>query len=263
MAAPYRLPATKQEPGSPRQHRHRAEQRRLEARRGSKRSTRRTDRSHALRSARFPAPPPLPGTPHRLSRGGPSPIAQTYFDEYHTIVSQPPHGGDRPLRLWCGCHCQRSRRGAPRSFPNSTTPTRSTALTVSSITWPANPPADMMVRQLAVPGVNTKWIEQHPDVPRRARDAASPSTHWRRFARTALQHHFQLRAKDTMINIALRCAQLGATVGDLERVRGLDLGMEQRRLRPDEVLITENAGLLTTPRSTSTGWPSSAGSEKQ
>ena len=164
------------------------------------------------------------------------------LDKYHTIVSRLTEAIAHSDVVWMSLPEVPKRCAKIISELDDTD--WSTALTVVDY-LARNPPADMMVRQLAVPGVNTKWIEQHanllvalvcpPDVPRIGADSLAQ-----------LQHHFRLRAKDTMINIALRCAQLRATVGNLERFAASISVLNTSALHPDIVLITENAELLYT-----------------
>ncbi|MFP1151341.1 Wadjet anti-phage system protein JetD domain-containing protein [Mycobacterium sherrisii] len=105
-----------------------------------------------------------------------------------------------------------------------------------------NPVADMMIRQLPIPGVNTKWVEQHanlilalmrpPDAPRVSGDAL-----------TQLQHHIGLKARETTVNVALRCPRLRAAAGGLERFAASITVLNASALRPRALLIAENAEL--------------------
>jgi hypothetical protein len=162
---------------------------------------------------------------------------------YHSTVSRLAEAITHPNVLWTSLSDVPVRSARIISELDDTD--WSTALTVVDY-LARNPAADMMVRQLAIPGVNTKWVEQHahllvmlicpPDVSRTGTAA---------FAQ--LQHHLRLRSKDTMINIALRCPQLRATVGGLERFAAAVSVLNASSLDPDIVVITENAELSRHP----------------
>ncbi len=96
----------------------------------------------------------------------------------------------------------------------------------------------MMVRQLAVPGVHSKWIEQHAallglmiGVPT-DRTLGSPLTR--------LIDHIGLTIRETPIYVALRCPQLRASAAGLERLAASASVLNSSSLRPESILIVEN-----------------------
>jgi hypothetical protein len=105
-----------------------------------------------------------------------------------------------------------------------------------------NPVAKMMIRQLPIPGVNTKWVEQHanlivalmrpPDAPRISGDALAQ-----------LQHHIGLKARESTVNVALRCPRLRAAAGGLQRFAASITVLNASDLRPRALLIAENSEL--------------------
>jgi hypothetical protein len=102
-----------------------------------------------------------------------------------------------------------------------------------------NPAADLMIRQLAIPGVHTKWIEQHanliltmirlPDTPLVDGDSLAQ-----------LRHYIGLRGKGSRINVALRCPHLRSGAGGLDAFAATVTTLNASTLRPRAVLIVEN-----------------------
>jgi hypothetical protein len=102
-----------------------------------------------------------------------------------------------------------------------------------------NPVADLMIRQLAIRGVHTKWIEQHanliltmicpPDTPLVDGDSLAQ-----------LRHYIGLRSKESRINVALRCPRLRSGAGGLDRFAATVTTLNASTLRPRAVLIVEN-----------------------
>jgi hypothetical protein len=102
-----------------------------------------------------------------------------------------------------------------------------------------NPSEDLMIRQLAIRGVHTKWIEQHanliltmirpPDTPMVDGDSL-----------TQLRHYIGLRGKESRINVALRCRRLRSAAGGLDRFAATVTTLNASELRPPAVLVVEN-----------------------
>jgi hypothetical protein len=111
----------------------------------------------------------------------------------------------------------------------------------------ANPVTDMMVRQLPIPGLNTKWIELHANVILALiRPPEAPRNPGNSMAQ--LQHHIGLRAKESTINVALRCPHLRAMAAGLERFAATITTLNASAIKPRALLITENAELGHTLR---------------
>lgn len=105
----------------------------------------------------------------------------------------------------------------------------------------AGPGEAMMVRQLAVPGVHSKWIEQHATV--LGAMIGVPTD--RRLGKplTRLINHIGLKAKEMPVHVALRCPQLRSAAAGLQRLDAPVSVLNTSTLRPETVLIIENLEL--------------------
>jgi hypothetical protein len=102
-----------------------------------------------------------------------------------------------------------------------------------------NPAADLMIRQLAIRGVHTKWIEQHANlILTMIRPPDTPLVDGDSLAQ--LRHYIGLRGKESRINLALRCPQLRSGGGGLDRFAATVTTLNASTLRPRAVLIVEN-----------------------
>jgi len=103
----------------------------------------------------------------------------------------------------------------------------------------SRPVTGMMMREIAVEGVHTKWIEQNATLlldlicrPGSAQPDGNPVAR--------LQHVLGLRAKDTRVNVALRCPRLRSAVAGIERFSATIGTLNDSQLAPPIVLIVEN-----------------------
>lgn len=103
----------------------------------------------------------------------------------------------------------------------------------------SQPVTGMMIREIAIAGVHSKWIERNATL---LLDLISP-------AGTVLpdgtpvaklQHVLGLRAKDTRVNVALRCPRLRSAAAGIERFSATIGTLSSSRLDPQIVLIIEN-----------------------
>ena len=102
----------------------------------------------------------------------------------------------------------------------------------------AGPVEAMMVRQLAVPGVHSKWIEQHASL--LGAMTGAPTDTELGDPLTRLIDHIGLKAKETPIHVALRCPRLRAATAELHRFDAPISVLNASTIRPDVVLIIEN-----------------------
>ncbi|CPT91595.1 Uncharacterized protein conserved in bacteria [Mycobacteroides abscessus] len=103
----------------------------------------------------------------------------------------------------------------------------------------STPVTGMMVRQITIDGLHSKWIEQHAVLvldmicpPKIELPDGSPLT--------KLRHILGLRAKDLRINVALRCPQLRAVAAGMERFSTTISTLNDSALAPQNLLIIEN-----------------------
>lgn len=96
----------------------------------------------------------------------------------------------------------------------------------------------VMVRQLAIPGVHSKWIEQNAlligamiGIPA-DRNLGDPLTR--------LIKHIGLQAKQTPVHVTLSCPRLRAAAAGLQRFEATIPVLNNSSLRPAAVLIVEN-----------------------
>ncbi|ORB84863.1 hypothetical protein B1987_14900 [Mycobacterium kansasii] len=103
----------------------------------------------------------------------------------------------------------------------------------------SQPVTGMMMREIAIEGVHTKWIEQNATL---LLDLISPpeSTQPDGNPVARLQHVLGLRAKDTRVNVALRCPRLRSAVAGIERFSATIGTLNDSQLSPAIVLIVEN-----------------------
>jgi hypothetical protein len=101
------------------------------------------------------------------------------------------------------------------------------------------PVTGMMVREIAIQGVHTKWIERNASL---LLDLISPpGTALRDGTPVAkLQDALGLRAKDTRVNVALRCPRLRSAAAGIERFSATIGTLSGSHLDPRIVLIVEN-----------------------
>lgn len=97
----------------------------------------------------------------------------------------------------------------------------------------------MMVRQLAVPGVHSKWIEKNAallcsliGLPKSVRDSGTPLDR--------LLQHVGLRAKEAPIHVALRCPKLRARAAHLAAFHAPIQILNNSTIDPPVVLVVEN-----------------------
>lgn len=102
----------------------------------------------------------------------------------------------------------------------------------------AGPVEAMMVRQLAVPGVHSKWIEQHASL--LGAMIGAPTDTELGDPLTRLIDHIGLKAKETPVHVALRCPRLRAATAELHRFDAPVSVLNASTIRPDVVLIVEN-----------------------
>ena len=95
-----------------------------------------------------------------------------------------------------------------------------------------------MVRQLAVPGVHSKWIEQHATL--LGAMIGAPTDTELGDPLTRLIDHIGLKAKETPVHVALRCPRLRAATADLQRFDAPVSVLNASTIRPDVVLVVEN-----------------------
>jgi hypothetical protein len=87
--------------------------------------------------------------------------------------------------------------------------------------------------------VHTKWIEQHANlILSMIRPSDTPRVDGDSLAQ--LQDFIGLRAKESKINVALRCPRLRAAAGGLDRFAATVTSLNASALRPRAVLIVEN-----------------------
>jgi hypothetical protein len=103
----------------------------------------------------------------------------------------------------------------------------------------SQPVTGMMIREIAINGVHTKWIEQNATLlldligpPEDELPDGSPLA--------KLQHVLGLRAKDTRLNVALLCPDLRAIAGGMQRFSATIDTLNNSHLQPRTVLIIEN-----------------------
>jgi hypothetical protein len=105
-----------------------------------------------------------------------------------------------------------------------------------------HPVTNMMLRQLPIPGINTKWLEgqghaalilllMFPDQPREGRDPIAQLTHL-----------IGLRTTSPRINITLACPELRASAGGLTQFAAASAVLDASTItQPATVLVIENA----------------------
>jgi len=102
----------------------------------------------------------------------------------------------------------------------------------------AGPIEATMVRQLAIPGVHTKWIEQNPSLV--CAMIGVPADRSLGDPLTRLINHIGLKAKETPVHVALPCPRLRASAANFQRLQAPISVLNASTIRPDVVLIIEN-----------------------
>ena len=109
--------------------------------------------------------------------------------------------------------------------------------TTTTLTHIADGPGDAAIlRELAVPGVHSKWIEVHASLLCAMLGVAGGPAD----AKTRLAAHIGMMAKHSPINVYLACPQLCATAAGLDRFAATVPTLNGSSLAPRAVLIIEN-----------------------
>jgi hypothetical protein len=103
----------------------------------------------------------------------------------------------------------------------------------------SQPVTGMMIREIAIEGVHTKWLERNATLlldlispPGTALPDGTPVA--------KLQHVLGLRAKDTRVNVVLRCPRLRSAAAGIEQFSATIGTLSSSHLDPRIVLIVEN-----------------------
>jgi hypothetical protein len=106
----------------------------------------------------------------------------------------------------------------------------------------ADGPGDALIlRQLAVPGVHTKWIEDNAALLGAMLGAAGPGD-----PQTRLETHIGLLAEQAPIHVYLPCPQLRAAAAGMDRFAASVATLNASSLVPESILIIENRKLGNT-----------------
>jgi hypothetical protein len=106
----------------------------------------------------------------------------------------------------------------------------------------ADGPGDARIlRQLAVPGVHTKWIEDNAALVGAMLGASGPGD-----ARTRLETHIGLLAEQAPVHVYLPCPRLRAAAAGMDRFAASVATLNASSLIPEAILIVENRKLGNT-----------------
>ena len=106
----------------------------------------------------------------------------------------------------------------------------------------ADGPGDALIlRQLAVPGVHTKWIEDNAALLGAMLGAAGPGD-----PQTRLETHIGLLAEQAPIDVYLACPRLRAAAAGMDRFAASVSTLDASSLVPESILIVENRKLGNT-----------------
>ncbi|MEU8319738.1 Wadjet anti-phage system protein JetD domain-containing protein [Nonomuraea sp. NPDC048881] len=118
----------------------------------------------------------------------------------------------------------------------------------AAVTWlHANPTSGLLMRQLPIEGIDTKWLERHqhivlvllgePDLPHEPdteEGTAGPSQ------RRRLHQRLGLRVPPELVHIAVLCPDLRAQVGGMRHFAASTADLSQWKYHPTNVIILEN-----------------------
>jgi Uncharacterized protein conserved in bacteria C-term(DUF2220)/Uncharacterized protein conserved in bacteria N-term (DUF3322) len=162
-------------------------------------------------------------------------VAPDTAQRYRTTAARLNFAVEHPGVIWD--HISQIPLPAAKSIAAFDDADWSSAIAVVSY-LAAGPIEATMVRQLAIPGVHTKWIEQNPSLV--CAMIGVPADRSLGDPLTRLINHIGLKAKETPVHVALPCPRLRASAANLQRLQAPISVLNASTIRPDVVLIIEN-----------------------